>query len=201
MCLKQTTKLFSSLLSQEASLFAISVDPIDSVGLLKKVESARAGAIATFYGVVRNRNDGKNVSALEYEVYETLALLEGEKILLEAAKHYPLEKMLAVHRRGYLELQELAVFIAVSSAHRDAAFAACRYIIDTLKQRLPIWKKEYYQDGSTSWVSCQHLPWPESGSLSIPGKEGSHQKNHQNHHPLLQTAIHRRDQNQRQNDA
>ncbi len=114
-----------------------------------------AGGYVAFEGWIRNENEGQEVLRLEYEVYEPLAIREGEKIIAEAKAKYPILHADCVHREGLLELGECAVWVGVSSAHRDEAFAACRYIIDEIKVRLPIWKKEHYVSGDSGWVNCE----------------------------------------------
>ena len=111
-----------------------------------------AGAVVTFEGLVRNVNEGRPVVALEYSAYPELALKEGEKILEEARQRFPLEAVKAVHRVGRLEIGDLAVWIAVASGHRGEAFEACRWIIDEIKERVPLWKKEIYADGDSGWL-------------------------------------------------
>ncbi len=111
-----------------------------------------AGAVVTFEGLVRNVNEGRPVVALEYSAYPELALKEGEKILAEARQRYPLEAVKAVHRVGRLEIGDLAVWIAVASGHRGEALEACRWIIDEIKERVPLWKKEIYADGDSGWL-------------------------------------------------
>ena len=101
-------------------------------------------------------NEGEAVLRLEYEVYEPLAVKEGERILAEAVERFGVSRACGIHRSGLLELGDVAVVVAVSSPHRDAAFRACRYIIDEVKARLPIWKKEYYANGQAEWVNCKH---------------------------------------------
>ncbi|MGD9682990.1 MAG: molybdenum cofactor biosynthesis protein MoaE [Candidatus Obscuribacterales bacterium] len=118
---------------------------------------ARAGALATFEGWVRIKNEGKTVTSLEYEAYEDMAIIEGRRIIDEARERFTLIDARAAHRTGLLDIGDLAVYVAVTAEHRDAAFAACRYIIDEIKHRLPIWKRETYEDGSHTWVNCsQH---------------------------------------------
>jgi molybdopterin synthase catalytic subunit len=114
-----------------------------------------AGAFASFEGWIRNLNEGHAVQRLEYEVYEPLCLSEGEKIVAEARAHWSILHAECVHRYGMLEIGECAVWVGVTSAHRDEAFQACRYIIDQVKTRLPIWKKEHYADGDSGWVNCE----------------------------------------------
>ncbi len=113
------------------------------------------GGFVTFEGWVRNSNEGHEVLRLEYQAYERLALKEGELILAEAAERFPFGQALCVHRVGELKIGDLAVWVAVSSAHRDEAFKACRYILDEVKHRVPIWKKEHYVNGDSGWVNCE----------------------------------------------
>jgi molybdopterin synthase catalytic subunit len=120
-----------------------------------RLASPSCGGFVTFEGWVRNRNDGQDVLRLEYQAYEALALKEGNRIIREAFERFPIEKALCIHRVGSLEIGELAVWVAVSAGHRDEAFSACRYIIDEIKYRVPIWKKEYYADGDSGWVNCE----------------------------------------------
>jgi molybdopterin synthase catalytic subunit len=114
-----------------------------------------AGAYASFEGWIRNENEGEAVRRLEYESYEPLAVKEGERVLEEAARKFPILKARCVHRVGLLEIGECAVWVGVTSPHRGEAFDACRYIIDQVKVRLPIWKKEHYADGNSGWVNCE----------------------------------------------
>lgn len=113
------------------------------------------GAYVSFEGWVRNHNEGREVKRLEYEAYESLGIKEGERIISEAAERFSIEHAVCVHALGPLELGEMAVWVGVSSHHRDAAFAACRFIIDEVKHRVPIWKKEHYADGESGWVNCE----------------------------------------------
>ena len=128
---------------------------IDPGALIRELTDAAAGAYVGFEGWIRNHNEGEDVLRLEYEVYEPLAVKEGEKIIAEAMDRFPILHAECVHREGLLEIGECAVWVGVTSAHRDEAFAACRYIIDEVKVRLPIWKKEYYADGNSGWVNCE----------------------------------------------
>jgi len=115
--------------------------------------SPQSGGIDVFIGTVRNATKGKAVLRLEFEAYEPMALAEMEKIVKQAFEKWPVQKVLIHHRTGVLEVGEVPVIIAVSAAHRAAAFDACRYIIDTLKQTVPIWKKEIFEDGEV-WVAA-----------------------------------------------
>jgi molybdopterin synthase catalytic subunit len=114
----------------------------------------------TFDGWVRNENEGRQVLRLEYESYEAMALKEGEKIIAEAHEKFPIIDAVCVHRGGLLEIGDIAVWVGVSSAHRGEAFDACRYIIDEIKHRTPIWKKEFYVDGDSGWVRCEACAAP-----------------------------------------
>ena len=117
------------------------------------VMTPESGGIDVFIGTVRNATKGKQVVRLEFEAYEPMALKETEKIAAQAFEKWPVQKLLVHHRVGILEVGEIPVIIAVSCAHRDAAFEACRFVIDTLKQTVPIWKKEVFEDGET-WVAA-----------------------------------------------
>ncbi|MBV9317576.1 MAG: molybdenum cofactor biosynthesis protein MoaE [Gammaproteobacteria bacterium] len=113
------------------------------------------GGYCAFEGWVRDSNEGQPVRGLEYEAFEALGVREGERILTEALERFGVAHALCMHRLGALAVGELAVWVAVSAAHRDEAFRACRYIIDEVKHRLPIWKKEHYLSGESGWVNCE----------------------------------------------
>lgn len=117
------------------------------------IMSPESGGIDVFIGTVRNATKGKPVIRLEFEAYEPMALAEMEKIVNQVFEKWPVQKVLIHHRTGVLEVGELPVIIAVSAAHRAAAFDACRFTIDTLKQTVPIWKKEIFEDGEV-WVAA-----------------------------------------------
>jgi len=117
------------------------------------VRDAHSGGIDVFIGTVRNTTHGKKVISLEFEAYEKMAISELEKIIEDAKKKWPIHKVAIFHAIGKKQIGEDAVVIAVSSAHRNAAFLACRYIIDTLKKTVPIWKKEVFEDGDV-WVNA-----------------------------------------------
>jgi molybdopterin synthase catalytic subunit len=137
------------------NLFTVTSNPIDLAVFRQNMLDETCGAYVQFDGWVRNHNEGQQVLRLEYEVYEPLAVKEGEKIITEALDRFGVENAAAIHRNGLMELSEVAVIVGVSSPHRDEAFDACRYIIDQVKVRLPIWKKEHYTSGKTEWVNCQ----------------------------------------------
>jgi molybdopterin synthase catalytic subunit len=127
--------------------------PIDAGKCIEWVTSPESGGIDVFIGTVRNATKGKAVLKLEFEAYGPMAIKEMRKIAGQAFDTWPLQKVLIHHRTGTLQIGEIPVVIAVSAAHRDAAFDACRYIIDTLKQTVPIWKKEFFNDGEV-WVAA-----------------------------------------------
>ena len=135
--------------------FAISDRQISDRELKQQLLNHSCGACVSFEGWVRNHNDGRPVMKLEYEVYRPLAIAEGERILQEVCQRFEVADAACVHREGLLELGDTAVIAAAVAAHRDDAFKACRYIIDEVKRRLPIWKREHYSDGETLWVNCQ----------------------------------------------
>jgi molybdopterin synthase catalytic subunit len=124
-------------------------EPIDLAALTATAPAD--GALCLFVGVVRNENQGRSVLRLEYEAYEEMALPLMEEIAEETARRYPVSTVRLVHRLGPLEIGEASVAVAVASPHRGEAFAACRFAIDTLKAKVPIWKKEQYTDG-TAWL-------------------------------------------------
>ena len=131
----------------------ISPTPLNIQSCIDWSLSPESGGIDVFIGTVRNQTKGKLVIRLEFEAYEPMALSEIEKILAQAAEKWPVQKALVHHRTGVLEVGEIPVIIAVSAAHRAAAFEACRFIIDTLKETVPIWKKEIFEDGEV-WVAA-----------------------------------------------
>jgi len=138
--------------------FSISDIPFDTAPLRAALMDARAGAFAAFEGIVRNHNTGRAVRGLRYQTYQALAETEGETIVREALARFDICNARCAHRVGELGIGELAVWVGVSAGHRDAAFAACRYIIDEVKARVPIWKHEHYADGATDWLH------PEAGA-------------------------------------
>jgi molybdopterin synthase catalytic subunit len=135
--------------------FSFARTALDPARLAQDLAGPGCGALVTFEGRVRNENDGQPVRALEYEGYEALATKEGERILAEAAYRFAVSRVRCVHRLGLLQVGELAVWVGVSAGHRDAAFAACRYVIDEVKSRVPIWKKEIFASGDSGWVNCE----------------------------------------------
>ena len=151
--------------------FEVTSSPIDLDVFRNRLVDRSCGGYVQFEGWVRDHNEGQPVLRLEYEIYEPLALKEGERILAEARERFGVTRAAAVHRGGVMEITEAAVVVGVASPHRQEAFEACRYVIDQLKVRLPIWKKEHYADGHAEWVNCQrcadhgHPPHPREAPL------------------------------------
>lgn len=134
-------------------MISLTTDPIDVASALNHLQSDQAGAIDLFLGVVRDNTQNRSVDRLDYEAYDRMALSEIEKIADEAARRWPVLRYVIIHRTGTLRIGEMAVLIGVATAHRADAFDACRYIIDTIKQTVPIWKKEVFTDGEV-WVNA-----------------------------------------------
>lgn len=135
--------------------FDLTTDAIDIEAWRARLLDPSCGGYAAFEGWIRDNNDGQQVRRLEYEVYESLARSEGEKILAEALERFGVTRAACIHRYGRLELGDVAVWVGVSAGHRDEAFKACRYVIDEIKLRLPIWKKEHYASGDSGWINCE----------------------------------------------
>ncbi|MEI6891863.1 MAG: ThiF family adenylyltransferase [Pontiella sp.] len=136
-------------------MFKILSEPLPVEQLKSEAEDPSCGALVTFEGWVRNHNEGHEVISLEYEAYSALATAEGERILDEAREKFGLKAAVCVHRVGHLQIGDIAVWVGVSTPHRDAAYQANRYIIDEIKVRVPIWKKEHYVTGDSGWVNCE----------------------------------------------
>jgi MoaE-MoaD fusion protein len=137
-----------------SGLVRIVRSPIDIAALEAAVADPGAGAIATFVGTTRNENSGRQVLRLEYEAYEPMALSEMRKLAAEAADRWKITRAAVTHRIGVVEIGEASVAIAVSAPHRAEAFSACRFLIDRIKEIVPIWKKEHFEGGEI-WVGCQ----------------------------------------------
>lgn len=133
-------------------------DPIDVGLLIAAVGAADRGAVSLFLGTVRNSNDGRAVTGIDYSAYEAMALGEMSRIVEEAAARYPGAAIELTHRIGTLAVGEISVAIATSHAHRAPAIDANRYVIEELKRRVPIWKREHYTDGTSEWVDPRRHP-------------------------------------------
>jgi len=137
-------------------MFKLLSEPFNISSFVKELRDPAAGAFASFEGWVRNHHNGEKVIALEYEALAPLCESEAAKIIAEAKKEFGISHAVCFHRTGRLSVGEMSVWVGVGAVHRDEAFKACRFIIDELKKRLPIWKKEFLSDGRTQWVNCQH---------------------------------------------
>ncbi|MEZ5462222.1 molybdenum cofactor biosynthesis protein MoaE [Dokdonella sp.] len=140
------------------SRFVLSDAAIDGVAQKRTLDDDAAGACVIFEGWVRDHNDGRQVRRLDYQAYAPLACSEGEAIMTEAVSRFELRGARAIHRTGSLEIGDLAVWVGVSADHRDAAYAASRWIIDEIKQRVPIWKNEHYANGESGWLHPDNSP-------------------------------------------
>lgn len=141
----------------------ITREKIDTAGLLQTIERPEDGAAVVFEGVVRNHSRGRRTLFLEYEAYEEMAIKEMESLIEKVLKQFQVRDAAIVHRLGRIEIGESSVVIIVASAHRAAAFEACRWLIDTLKRTIPIWKKEHFEDGAV-WSDGE--PFPEHVNTS-----------------------------------
>lgn len=137
-------------------MIALTHDAIDLAGLEGRLHRAAVGGIVTFAGTVRDHHEGRQVLYLEYEAYEEMARLQLERVAAAMRERWPVLELVLVHRVGRLEIGEAAVFVGVACAHRDAAFAACRYGIDTVKAEVPIWKREVFEGGAVWVEGCGH---------------------------------------------
>ena len=151
----------------QTDLLLLVRDPIDPDALVEHVRAAEDGAVVTFDGCVRNHAHGRRTLYLDYEAYESMALAKIRDISVQIHAKFPIHLVAIAHRLGRLEIGETSVFIAVSSAHRPAAFEACRFAIDTLKRTVPIWKKEYFEDGAV-WADGEMPPAPVETRTAKP---------------------------------
>jgi molybdopterin converting factor subunit 1 len=158
---------------REAAHCAIVREAIQTQEVLAGIKRGEDGAAVVFEGVVRNQTRGRKTLYLDYEAYEEMAVKQMESLAGQALSQFQIRDVAVVHRLGRLEIGETSVLIVVASAHRAAAFDACRWLIDTLKRTVPIWKKEYFQDGAV-WADGE--PFPEEiqkGSGSPPARPAS----------------------------
>jgi molybdopterin synthase catalytic subunit len=140
------------------------MEPLDPARVIAAVHSRSNGAIALFIGTVREINENRAVLKLEYSVYESMAVRELDRIVQEASNRFGQTDIVVQHRTGVLELGEISVIVAAAHPHRAPAFDACRYVIEELKRRVPIWKREQYSDGSNEWVGCANHALSQSAS-------------------------------------
>ncbi len=141
----------------------LTTEPLQLDRLLARVRSPERGGIATFIGVVRNHHEGRRVVRLEYSAYDAMADAECQRIVAEAEDRWPV-RVDVEHRLGSLEVGDVAVIVAAAAAHRAQAFDACRFVIEELKRRVPVWKREFFADGSSVWVEPVGGRPPEGGA-------------------------------------
>ncbi len=142
------------LFSEHARLVS---EPIETTAIVASIKHPEDGAVAVFDGIVRHNSGGRRTLYLDYTAYEHMALRQMEQLARKALADYAIRDLRMVHRLGRLQIGETSVYIAVASAHRAAAFDACRWLIDTLKKTVPIWKKEYFEDGAV-WADGESFP-------------------------------------------
>lgn len=142
-------------MSGDSARFALTDTSIDAACLRAALSDDRAGAVAVFEGTIRNHNAARAVSGLRYDSYVDLARAEGEAIIDEALQRFDIIEARCTHRIGEVDIGAMAIWAGASAAHRDAAFAACRWIVDEVKARVPIWKHERYVDGDAGWLHPQ----------------------------------------------
>ncbi len=148
-------------------IYRLAREPIDMAALASHVRAPEDGATVTFDGFVRNQSHNRPTLYLDYEAYESMALAKMREIGAQLHDKYRIHRVAMVHRLGRLEIGETSVFIAISAPHRAAAFDACRFAIDTLKRTVPIWKKEYFEDGAV-WADGELPPAPAATPRSKP---------------------------------
>jgi sulfur-carrier protein adenylyltransferase/sulfurtransferase len=155
--------------------FRFSHAALDTAALQREMHDPACGGFVAFEGWVRNHNEGQEVTRLEYEAFVELAEKEGARIVEEARVKFGVARAACVHRVGALGLTDVAVWVGVSAAHRDEAFRACRFIIDEVKHRVPIWKKEHYVNGDSGWVNCERC-------AAVPAHGHAHEHEHPHAH-------------------
>ena len=176
--------------------FRVSEDPIDVPAEQATLGDPGAGGYVAFEGWVRETNEGRRVVRLAYEAYPMLANREGRRIIEEARQRFGLKSASCIHRTGLLEIGGLAVWVGVSAAHRGEAFAACRYIIDEVKHRVPVWKQEFYEDGDSGWVNCERCAaaaGPSHGNATSTAANASHGHTHAHSHGHAHDHAHAHD--------
>jgi molybdopterin synthase catalytic subunit len=145
-------------------MFELTREPLDPAPLVNAVRKDESGAVAVFYGVVRNENLGRRVKYLEYDAYPEMAVKKMREVADEVRKKFPITDVGILHRMGRVEIGETSLLVAVSSPHRKEAFEACHYAVDRVKHIVPVWKKEVWEDGSE---------WTEGNVPDIPSPEQS----------------------------
>lgn len=145
----------------DAALFRVTTEPLDPQRLVDAVRKDESGAVVLFYGVARNHSEGRRVLALEYDAYPSLAEKKLREVADEVRRRWPVTGIGMLHRTGRLQIGETSLLVAVSAAHRQEAFEAGQYAVDRVKQVVPIWKKEIWEDGESAWVAGHPVEVPE----------------------------------------
>ena len=156
------------------NMIRLTSDPIDYAELTETVRSTASGAVVLFLGTVRELTDGRRTVALDYDAYGPMAEVKLKELETEARRRWPIDQVAIVHRIGRLELGDVSVAVAVSCPHRHDAFEAARFLIDTLKVTVPIWKKENWSDGTTEWVHPGVAPAAENEKTPDPRLDAQH---------------------------
>jgi MoaE-MoaD fusion protein len=164
----RTAKALDESGDEQAVILALTREPIDAARLIAEAKQAEDGAVVVFDGIVRNHSRGRRTLHLDYEAYEAMALGQMRELGCKARERFAIRQVTMIHRLGRLEIGETSVLIIVASAHRSAAFEACRWLIDTLKQTVPIWKKETFADGAV-WAPGE--PFPAELAIDITETE------------------------------
>jgi molybdopterin synthase catalytic subunit len=165
---ERSDSVIQSSLGRQVSIVR---DAIDTSAVLNRIKRGEDGAAVVFEGVVRNQTHGRKTLYLDYEAYEEMALQQMEGLAKQATEQFQIRDVALVHRLGRLEIGEISVLIVVASAHRAAAFDACRWLIDTLKRTVPIWKKEHFEDGAV-WADGEPFPAEISQGSSFQKPSG-----------------------------
>ena len=145
--------------------FQLTSEPLDPQRLVAAIRKDESGAVALFYGVARNHSDGRPVLALEYEAYPALAEKKLRSVAEEVRTRWPITGIGILHRTGRLAIGETSLLVAVSAAHRQEAFQACHYAVDRIKETVPIWKKEVWEDGDGAWVDGHPVDVPQRAEV------------------------------------
>jgi len=166
----------------EPPLFSLHEGALEPQQLRARLQQSACGGFVAFEGWVRDHNEGRRVLRLEYEAFAPLAVREGERILAEARERFGVQHVHCAHRIGALGIGDIAVWVGVSAAHRGECFEACRYIIDEVKHRVPIWKKEHYESGDSGWVNCEHCAAVAQRAGQAPEQKHEHAHRHEHSH-------------------
>lgn len=165
-------------------MFQITTESINQIRPKEVYDNPRVGGIVTFEGTVRNHNDGHAVTSLKYQAYDKMAVAEGNRIVKEALEKYSAVDVYCIHRTGHLAIGDTAVYVAATGEHRKEAFEACEFVIDMIKARVPIWKREHYVDQEPNWVACHQCKEASHKRMHAEGHKHTHACNH-SHEPEL----------------